>query len=155
MFVQQLRNPNYPWVILPSVHAGPDLRYSIFCCYIKTASTPNSRSTIYVDADECRKNVRTMDPENWYATQMSVQEECKPEINNGGQKFIHIRFELPDTAPSMKDQFKNEERGNDYFICVNLDSPFALDFFGDFFVEKYRAFVSRLLALELQQSLLG
>ena len=144
MFVQQLRNSNYPWVIFPSINAGPDLRYSIFCCYIKTTSTPNSQSTIYVDADECKKNVGTMNPANWYSSQKSVQKECLPEINNG-QKFIHIRFELPDTAPSMKDNFINEQKGNDYIICVNLDCPFAQDFFGDSFVKKYREFVSRLL----------
>ena len=144
MFVQQLRNSNYPWVIFPSVNAGPDLRYSIFCCYIKTTSTPKSQSTIYVDAEECRKNVETMNPANWYSSQKSVQEDCLPAINNG-QQFIHIRFELPYTAQSMKDNFINEQKGNDYFICVNLDSPFAQDFFGDSFVKKYREFVSRLL----------
>jgi len=144
MFVQQLRDSNFPWVIFPSVNAGPDLRYSIFCCYIKTTSTRNSQSTIYVDADECRKNVGNMNPANWYSSQKSVQEECLPEINNG-QKFIHIRFELPDTAPSMKDNFLNEQKGNDYIICVNLVSPFAQDFFGKSFVKKYREFVSRLL----------
>ncbi|KAJ2989875.1 hypothetical protein HDV02_004732, partial [Globomyces sp. JEL0801] len=28
MFVQQLRNAEFPWMILPAVNAGPDLRYS-------------------------------------------------------------------------------------------------------------------------------
>ena len=144
MFVQQLRNSNYPWLIFPSVNAGPDLRYSIFCCYIKTTSTPNSQATIYVDAEECRKNVGTMNPANWYSSQKSVQKECLAEINIG-QKFIHMRFELPDTAPSMKDNFINEPKGNDYIICVNLYSTFAQDFFGDSFVKNYREFVSRLL----------
>ena len=148
MFVQQLRNSNYPWVIFPSVNAGPDLRYSIFCCYIKTTSTPNSQSTMHVHANECRKNVTTMNPANWYSSQKSVQKECLLEINNG-QKFIHIRFELPDTAPSMRESFINEPKGNDYIICVNLDSPFAQDFFGDSFVKKYREFVSGLLARKI------
>jgi hypothetical protein len=59
MFVQQLRNANYPWVIFPSANAVPDMRYSIFCCYVKTTSTPNSQSTIYVDVDQCKKNIGT------------------------------------------------------------------------------------------------
>ncbi|KAJ3268318.1 hypothetical protein HDV01_003119 [Terramyces sp. JEL0728] len=137
MFVQQLRNANYPWVIFPSVNAGPDLRYSIFCCYIKTTSTSNSQSTIYVDVDECKKNIGTMNPENWYKSQSSVRNECLPEIKNG-QRFIHMRFELPDTAPSMKDTFSCGTKDNDYIICVNLDSPFAQDFFGDPFAKKYK-----------------
>jgi hypothetical protein len=143
MFVQQLRNDNYPWVIFPSVNAGPDLRYSIFCCYVKTTSTPNSQSTIYVDVDECKKNIGTMNPRHWYKSQLSVQKECLPEIQN--KRFIHLRFELPDTAPSMKDTFSCGTKDNDYIICVNLDSPFAKDFFGDSFVKKYREFVTQLL----------
>jgi len=143
MFVQQLRNDNFPWVIFPSVNAGPDLRYSIFCCYVKTTSTPNSQSTIYVDVDECKKNIGTMNPRHWYKSQLSVQKECLPEIQN--KRFIHMRFELPDTAPSMKDTFSCGTKDNDYIICVNLDSPFAKDFFGDSFVKKYREFVSQLL----------
>jgi hypothetical protein len=144
MFVQQLRNVNYPWVIFPSVNAGPDLRYSVFCCYIKTTSTANSQSTIYVDAHECKKNVDTMNPANWYSSQKSVQKECLTEIKSG-LKFIHIRFELPDTAPSMDNAFLSGQKDNDYIICVNLMSKFAEYFFGDSFVEKYREFVSRLL----------
>lgn len=143
MFVQQLRNANFPWVIFPSVNAGPDLRYSIFCCYVKTTSTPNSQSTIYVDVDECKKNIETMNPRNWFKSQTSVQNECLPEIKN--KRFIHMRFELPDTAPSMKDTFSCGAKDDDYVICVNLDSPFAQDFFGDSFVKQYRAFVSEIL----------
>jgi hypothetical protein len=143
MFVQQLRNDNYPWVIFPSVNAGPDLRYSIFCCYVKTTSTPNSLSTIYVDVDECKKNIGTMNPRHWYKSQLSVQKECLPEIQN--KRFIHMRFELPDTAPSMKDTFSCGTKDNDYIICVNLDSPFAKDFFGDSFIKKYREFVTQIL----------
>jgi hypothetical protein len=143
MFVQQLRNDNYPWVIFPSANAVPDLRYSIFCCYVKTTSKPNSQSTIYVDADECKKNIGSMNPRHWYKSQLSVQKECLPEIQN--KRFIHLRFELPDTAPSMKDTFSCGTKDNDYIICVNLDSPFAKDFFGDSFVKKYREFVTQLL----------
>ena len=143
MFVQQLLNANFPWLIFPSVNAGPDLRYSIFCCYVKTTSTPNSHSTVYVDVHECKKNIGTMNPRHWYKSQLSVQEVCLPEIQN--KKFIHVRFELPDTAPSMKDDFRSGTKDNDYIICVNLGSPFAKDFFGDPFVQKYREFVSQLL----------
>ena len=40
-----------------------------------------------------------------------------------------MRFEFPDTAPLMKEPFKCETKDNDYIIYVNLDSPFAKDFF--------------------------
>jgi hypothetical protein len=143
MFVRQLRDANFPWVILPSVNAGPDLRYSIFCCYVKTTSTSNSQSTVYVNVAECKKNIETMNPHHWYKSQESMQKECLPEIQN--KRFIHMRFELPDTAPSVKNNFSCGEKDDDYIICVNLDSTFAQDFFGESFVKKYRNFVSRLL----------
>ena len=85
-----------------------------------------------------------MNPANWYSSQKSVQKECLPEINNG-QKFIHIRFELPYTAPSMKGSFVDIQNINDYTICVDLNSVFAQVFFGETFVTKYRNFVSQLL----------
>jgi hypothetical protein len=84
-----------------------------------------------------------MNPANWYSSEKSVQNEVKPEIQ--GKRFIHMRFELPDTAPSMKENFINEAKGNDYIICVDLYSQLAQDFFGDSFVDKYRKFVSQLL----------
>ena len=143
MFVQQLRDDNYPWVIFPSVYAGPDLRYSIFCCYVKTTSTPYSQSTMHIHVKECKKNIRTMNPLQWYQSQSLVQNECLREIQN--KRFIHIRFELSDTAPSMRDNFISGTKDNDYIICVNLVSTFAQDFFGNSFVEKYRYFVSQLL----------
>lgn len=142
VFVQQLRNPKFPWIIFPAANAGPDLRYSIFCGYVKTTSTPNSQSTMYVGVDECKKNIGTMDPKNWYKSQEgSVQKECLSEIKK--VKFIHLRFELPDTAPSMKETFISGPKDNDYIICVNLESTFAQDFFGESFVRKYKEFVSR------------
>ncbi|KAJ3258019.1 hypothetical protein HK103_004153, partial [Boothiomyces macroporosus] len=30
LFLQQLANPQFPWLTLPAVKAGPDLRYSVF-----------------------------------------------------------------------------------------------------------------------------
>jgi hypothetical protein len=59
-----------------------------------------------------------------------------------------MRFELPDTAPSMKDTFSCGTEDDDYIICVNLDSPFAQDFFGGSFVQKYKEFVSQSLKLK-------
>ena len=147
MFVEQLRNEQFPWIILPSTNAGPDLRYSVFCCYVKTTSTPSSKSTMHVSADECRKNIRTMMPSNWYSSEPLVQLECQAEIAK--LRFVHLRFELPDTAPSMKSSFKNGECGDDYILCVNLDSKFAALFFGNRFVEQYKAFVNRSLKKSL------
>jgi hypothetical protein len=143
-FIQQILNPSFPWILFPSANAGPDLRYSIFCCYIKTTSTANSQSTMFVSPNECKKNIETMDPKNWYRSQKNVQKECEIE----GKRFVHMRFELPDTAPSMKDTFSNGQTENDFIICVNLESDFAHHFFGQSFVSKYRNFVSRSLNKE-------
>ena len=141
LFVHQLRNPSYEWAILPPVNAGPDLRYSIFCCYVKTTSTSNSKSSMYVSAEECKKNIEMMNPRNWYGSQLPVQSECLKELENG-QKFVHLRFELPDTAPSMKDTFISGTKDDDFVICVNLESEFAKLFFGDYFVREYKQLVT-------------
>ncbi|KAJ2989876.1 hypothetical protein HDV02_004733 [Globomyces sp. JEL0801] len=143
MFVQQLRNAEFPWMILPAVNAGPDLRYSVFCCHIKTTSTPKSKSTMYVKLEECQKNIATMDPKNWYKSESNVQRTFQEELK--AWQFIHLRFEMPDTAPAMKDDFKSGPKGKDHVICINLESEIATDFFGVSFIEKYKAFVSQTL----------
>ncbi|KAJ3411661.1 hypothetical protein HDV05_001870 [Chytridiales sp. JEL 0842] len=145
-FLQQLRNPAFPWILLPPVNAGPDLRYSVFSCYIKTTYTANSSSTMFVSAGECRKNVATMDPSKWYQNEPQVQGHISDEVPK--QRFIHMRFELPDTAPSMKAEFQSGPSGvKDYQICVSLDSEFARNFFGEYFVDQYKTFILRQCAL--------
>jgi hypothetical protein len=144
MFIQQLRNPKFPWIIFPSTKAGPDLRYSLFCCYIKTTWTPNSNSSNYIEIKDSKKNIGTMDPKGWYKSHKSVQEQCFEELKD--QRFIHMRFELPRPAESMKASFKDEQLENgDCIICVDLDSDVAVDFFGANFVAKYREFDKKLL----------
>ena len=138
-FVQQLNDSNYPYLLFPSAVAGPDLRYSIFCCYIKTSSTSTYSNTVHVRKSECDKNISTMHPSNWYKSKNSVKLGISSE-----QKFIHMRFELPDTAPSLKDSFISKETVDGYVICVNLESGFARDFFGKSFVDQYGEFVSKL-----------
>ncbi|KAK5673132.1 hypothetical protein QVD99_000590 [Batrachochytrium dendrobatidis] len=144
MFVQQLRRTNFPWIVFPPANAGPDLRYSVFSCNIKTTSTRSSDSAMYVGVDECRKNIETMDPKNWYKSQIPVQDQFKNDIIKS--KFIHMRFELPYTAPSMKSGFKSGEDGDNYIICVDLDSDFATNFFGSSFVNKYKRFIKSQLS---------
>ncbi|KAI9352624.1 hypothetical protein BDR26DRAFT_196928 [Obelidium mucronatum] len=143
MFVQQLGNPSFPYILLPAVNAGPDLRYSIFSCCDKTTSTRNSKSSMYVSVEEAQKNLATMYPANWYKTQASLHARCSDELINC--RFVHMRFELPDTAPSMKAGFKSVEVGNDFVICVNLESDFAWKFFGTKFVASYNQFVQRMI----------
>lgn len=55
-FLKQLRDPQYPYVLLPPTQAGPDLRYSVFSCYCKTTWTRNSKSSMYVSNVECAEN---------------------------------------------------------------------------------------------------
>ena len=35
LFIEQLSQDGFPWVVLPGTKAGPDIRYLFFCCYIK------------------------------------------------------------------------------------------------------------------------
>lgn len=142
-FMQQLRNPQFPWILFPSKYAGPDLRYSIFSCYVKTTSTPNSKSSMFVSAEECRKNLDTMNPYTWYNSQSSLQKRWKKEIDN--LRFIHMRFELPYTAPSMKESFRSGPIGNGHIFCIDLDTDIAKDFFGETFVGKYKNYISGLM----------
>jgi hypothetical protein len=73
-----------------------------------------------------------MNPMNWYKPQPSVQDECRTA--DDGKKFIHMRFELPDTAPLFKKTFSGSRNDNEFTICVNLESDFARDFFRDSFI---------------------
>jgi hypothetical protein len=56
MFRQQLLNACFPYVLLPSTKAGPDVRYSVFICNIKTTWTSSSNSSMYVNARACGEN---------------------------------------------------------------------------------------------------
>ncbi|KAJ3236420.1 hypothetical protein HDU81_010803 [Chytriomyces hyalinus] len=113
MFVQQLQTPSFPWVICPATNAGPDLRYNVFCCYAKTTSTPSSKTTMQISAEETKNNVKTMNPVNWYKSQegQQVYSDCLAEVSQPGRRFVHMRFEMPDTAPSLKHNFKSGAAG--------------------------------------------
>ncbi|KAJ3226219.1 hypothetical protein HDU78_010439 [Chytriomyces hyalinus] len=139
VFVQQLRNPNFAYVVLPPTNAGPDLRFSVFSCSVKTTSTANSKTSMFIKTEDCRQNLQTMNPANWYKSQKSVRADVSKEIEN--QPFVHLRFELPDTAPGMRDSFKSGPDGKNHVICVNLQSKFALKFFGENFIHNYEEFV--------------
>ncbi|KAJ3236419.1 hypothetical protein HDU81_010802 [Chytriomyces hyalinus] len=143
MFIQQLRNSNFPWVICPPTNAGPDLRYNIFSCCVKTTSTPSSYTTMQITSSESKKNLETTRPVNWYSSQKGTQvyADCLVEVEKPGRRFIHMRFELPDTASNDRKQFHSRAVGEDYVICVNLESKFALKFFGVTFVTAYKKFV--------------
>ncbi len=54
-----------------------------------------------------------------------------------------MRFELPDTAPSMKEAVEYWDEGEHRVIRVNLDSEFAKLFFGANFVSLYRDYTKR------------
>ncbi|KAJ3296512.1 hypothetical protein HDU76_006721, partial [Blyttiomyces sp. JEL0837] len=141
LFLEQLTNSQYPWVLLPAANAGPDLRFSAFCCYVKTTSTARSKSWMHVLPKECEANIETMNPSNWYRSQPSVHPACCELATK--QSFVHMHFELPYTEPSKEVDFKcgEGEREGDYVICVDLESAFALEFFGSEFVNAYKKFV--------------
>ncbi|KAJ2989199.1 hypothetical protein HDV02_005127, partial [Globomyces sp. JEL0801] len=140
-FFQNLQNHQFPFLILPSTNAAPDISYSKMNCYIKTTWKSKSNTSIYVPADECKKNISTMNPKNWYKSS-SLQQQCQTILNNSGNaRFIHMRFELPFTAPSQNFNSSKSDSG-DTIICVDLNQPIAKDFFGEKFVNQYKAFIS-------------
>ncbi|KAI8831054.1 hypothetical protein BJ741DRAFT_327694 [Chytriomyces cf. hyalinus JEL632] len=146
IFLRQLQEPDFPWVICPPSNAGPDLRYSVFSCHVKTTSTPRSKSSMFVTATQCKKNIATMDPDNWYKYQDDVRKKCLLAVKKNKSRFVHMRFELPDSAPSLKEGFKSGAVRDDYVICVNLESEFAKLFFGTRFVAAYKEFVREVIS---------
>ena len=146
VFLNQLDDPNDRWLLIPSSLANPDLRYSVFCCYIKTTWVPKSGSSLFVSPEECKKNLGTMNPQNWYASMPKVQSQIQGKLE--GKRLIHMRFELPDTAPSLKATFQSGPLNgtNDHVICVSLESEFGRVFFGDRFVSQYKDFLNRTIS---------
>ena len=57
------------------------------------------------------------------------------------RKFIHMRFELPFTAPSSVFHSTKSDT-DDTTICVDLSRPFATEFFGQKFIDEYKRFIS-------------
>ncbi|TPX75432.1 hypothetical protein CcCBS67573_g03309 [Chytriomyces confervae] len=141
-FIQQLRNPGYPFLLMPSENAGPDLRYSVFSCCVKTTSTAKSKSTMHVSSRACRDNTKFIYPQNWYTRQQDVNAKIKEELQSPC-RFVHIRFEIPGTAPNFV--FEPDATRDDHVICVTLESEFAEKFFGEVFVTKYKEFVSSVI----------
>jgi hypothetical protein len=144
-FVEQLQNLDFPYIVLPSVFSGPDLRYSIFSANIKSTWTLKSKTTIYVAPKEGRKNNLMMNPKNWYISQPDIHSQCQDAISSLNSRFLHLQFELPDTAAILKEDFVSGARGKDHVICVNLESDFARDFFGENFITQYKDYVKNLL----------
>jgi hypothetical protein len=142
MFIEQICLPEFPWIVLPGIKAGPDIRYSVFCCYIKTTFTPNSKSSMYVGTEEeSRKNEKTMDKTNWYQSQASLSAKCQEVVKH--RRFVHMRFELPWTATSLKKGFQDNISGSDTVIFVDLDSKIAGPIFGEKFIVECKDFFAR------------
>ncbi|KAJ3390797.1 hypothetical protein HDU80_011177 [Chytriomyces hyalinus] len=118
MFLQQLRDSEFEWMLLPSAHAGPDLRYSVFFCSVKT-TTANSTS-----ANDYQTITEVAVPANWYKSDPAMNAQCSKELQVTG----------------MKTRFEPGSEGEDEVIRVNLDSKFAAAFFGKRFVTDYKKF---------------
>jgi hypothetical protein len=142
IFIQQLRNQYFPWLVLPPTNAGPDIRYSFFSCYVKTTWTENSKTSMFVSPQDCRKNIESMNHTCWYSSQQNLNEEVKHSFPD---QLIHMRFELPYTAPIYENDFHSSSQGNYPIICIDLNSDLAVPFFGAKFVEKYVKFVKEVL----------
>jgi hypothetical protein len=145
-FIAQLDDEHFPWIVLPSTKAGPDIRYSVFSCYIKTKWTTNSNSSMYVRVEDCEKNMSTMDKKNWYKSDGTKYPIVKEKVKD--KEFLHMRFELPYTAPSLRNDFKDTKN----VICMDLNSKLAKPFFGDYFIERYKSFVEESLRARKEAS---
>ncbi|TPX66766.1 hypothetical protein CcCBS67573_g07720 [Chytriomyces confervae] len=77
MFLQQLRDSEFEWMLLPSAHAGPDLRYSVFFCSVKT-TTANSTS-----ANDYQTITEVAVPANWYKSDPAMNAQCSKELQGG------------------------------------------------------------------------
>jgi|GEM_PF-4575551 len=146
LFIQQLGNQSFPWIVLPPTNSGPDIRYSFFSCYVKTTWTKNSATTMFVLPDECRKNIGSMNPTSWYSSHQTRNREVQETLPD---HLIHMRFELPYTAPLFANGeeggFNSSFEGNNPKLCIDLKSDLAVPFFGAKFVDKYQEFVKNVL----------
>ncbi len=140
-FFHNLEDSTFPFLILPSTNAAPDISFSIFKCYVKTTWSANSKTSIYVASGDCKKNVQTMNPANWYKGS-SLGEQCQKILKESQPKFIHLRFELPFTAPSSLFNTSKSDNDDTTTICVDLSKPFAKEFFGANFVDEYKKFIT-------------
>ena len=77
-----------------------------------------------------------MNTVNWNKTLDKYQEV---QQKSKGKRFLHMRFELPYTAPSLTKDFVN----SDDVLCVDLDSALAKVIFGQNFIDKWNAFLGK------------
>lgn len=142
IFMQQLKNDNFPWIVLPPTKAGPDIRYSVFSCYVKTTWTMNSETSVFVEPEVCRDNIYSMNPNNWYFSLPGLNQQVKDSLP---KRLIQMRFELPYTAPLFangeEDGFKSSLEGDYLVLCIDLNSDLAVPFFGKKFIDQYLKFI--------------
>lgn len=139
-FLNSLEVPTFPSLILPQTKAAPDISYSVFKCYVKTTWSPNSKSSMYVDSESCKANIETMNPKNWYKSSPNFFDKCQSILTETQPSFVHMRFELPFTAPTSPFESTKSDT-DDNTICIDLSKAFAREFFGKTFFDKYVEFV--------------
>ena len=132
LFIEQLRNPEFPWILLPATKAGPDLRYSFISAHVKTAWERSS-----VGNRESLANEKTMDAESWYSSDKRVEEKCRDALKAMETPLTFLRIELPYTSSKQESLFKSEQGK----ICIDLNSELAIPFFGERFVKRYKEFI--------------
>ncbi|KAJ3228122.1 hypothetical protein HDU81_006297 [Chytriomyces hyalinus] len=123
MFLRQLRDPEFERILLPSDDAGTDFIFREF-----RYSTP----------EDHQNNVEAMSRSNWYKSDPAMNTLCSKDVQ--GRRFVHLRFEITDTVPTMETDFAPGTVEEDEVIRVTLESEFAIAFFGKSFVAKYKKF---------------
>ena len=145
MFVAQLRNPSFRYILLPSEKAGPDLRFAIFSVYSKTTWVPSSGSSMTVSSIQVKKNRSVMTSDQVYTSDVTMQKLCKAaKIDT--TKFVHLYFEMPYMAKSQipKERVGVDDNGH-FCIYADLNSEFTRLFFGEEFVSSYKDYVRNFL----------
>jgi hypothetical protein len=104
---------------------------------------------MFVDANACKDNIRTMDPNNWYISEENTFKIVQEKIK--GKRFLHMRFELPHPAPSYKKDFID----SDDVLCVDIDSDLAKIIFRQDLIDEYVDFVNRELEKRRADTLLA
>ena len=96
---------------------------------------------MFVSKDYCKDNIATMNTANWYKSEQSINQSYQQKVNS--LRFVHMRFELPFSSKSYRGIASYYE-DNNYVIPVNIDSKFAIPFFGQSFIDRYHQFVNQL-----------
>jgi len=147
-FIREWRDPESSKVLLPPQKAGPDVVYRQLLFFVKTTWTLSSQSTMRIAKEVSDANAKTMDPDHWFSSQPS--EDVDKELAGALKEYpnrLCMRFEFPFTAKQYEEDFGCIDADSNV-INVDLNSPFASQFFGKGLIERWKEYVQRSVGAE-------